>query len=196
MSRGKPSSGQLDLGMGLLNAVDAESLMQAENGLDTRNYGGLDGIPEAKRLMAGIMEVRPDQVTVCGNSSLNAMYDTVARAIAHGVIWASTPWCKLDKVKFLCPVPGYDRHFAVTEHFGVEMVNVPMTAEGPDMDMVERSGKQRMMPSRESGVYRSTPIHRASLYSDETVRRMAALKPAAEDFRIFWDNAYASTSSL
>ena len=189
MSRGKPSSGQLDLGMGLLNAVDAESLMQAENGLDTRNYGGLDGIPEAKRLMAGIMEVRPEQVIVCGNSSLNTMYDMVARGMLLGYL-GQTPWCKLDKVKFLCPVPGYDRHFAVTEHFGVEMINVPMTEEGPDMDMVEK------LVAEDDAIKGIWCVPKYSnpqgvIYSDETVRRMAALKPAAKDFRIFWDNAYA-----
>lgn len=189
MSRGKPSSGQLDLGMGLLNAVDAESLMQAENGLDTRNYGGLDGIPEAKRLMAGIMEVKPEQVIVCGNSSLNTMYDMVARGMLLGYL-GQTPWCKLDKVKFLCPVPGYDRHFAVTEHFGVEMINVPMTEEGPDMDMVEK------LVAEDDAIKGIWCVPKYSnpqgvIYSDETVRRMAALKPAAKDFRIFWDNAYA-----
>ena len=173
MSRGKPSSGQLDLGMGLLNAVDAESLMQAENGLDTRNYGGLDGIPEAKRLMAGIMEVKPEQVIVCGNSSLNTMYDMVARGMLLGY-----------------PVPGYDRHFAVTEHFGVEMINVPMTVEGPDMDMVEK------LVAEDDAIKGIWCVPKYSnpqgvIYSDETVRRMAALKPAAKDFRIFWDNAYA-----
>ena len=189
MSRGKPSTEQLDLGMGLLNAIDAESLMQAENGLDTRNYGGLDGIPEAKRLMAGIMEVKPEQVIVCGNSSLNTMYDMVARGMLLGYM-GETPWAKLDKVKFLCPVPGYDRHFAVTEHFGVEMINVPMTVDGPDMDMVEE------LVAKDDAIKGIWCVPKYSnpqgiVYSDDTVRRMAALKPAAKDFRIFWDNAYA-----
>ena len=189
MSRGKPSSGQLDLGMGLLNAVDAESLMQAENGLDTRNYGGLDGIPEAKRLMAGIMEVRPEQVIVCGNSSLNTMYDMVARGMLLGYL-GQTPWCKLDKVKFLCPVPGYDRHFAITEYFGIEMINVPLLPTGPDMDMVEK------LVAEDPAIKGIWCVPKYSnptgvSYSDETVRRFAHLKPAAKDFRIFWDNAYS-----
>lgn len=189
MSRGKPSSEQLDLGMDLLNAIDAKSLMEAENGLDTRNYGGMDGIPEAKRLMAEMMEVRPEQVIVCGNSSLNTMYDMVARGMLLGYL-GQTPWCKLDSVKFLCPVPGYDRHFAVTEHFGIEMINVPMTEEGPDMDLVER------LVAEDASIKGIWCVPKYSnpqgvVYSDETVRRMACLKPAAADFRIFWDNAYA-----
>lgn len=189
MSRGKPSSEQLDLGMDLLNAIDAKSLMEAENGLDTRNYGGMDGIPEAKRLMAEMMEVRPEQVIVCGNSSLNTMYDMVARGMLLGYL-GQTPWCKLDSVKFLCPVPGYDRHFAVTEHFGIEMINVPMTEEGPDMDLVER------LVAEDASIKGIWCVPKYSnpqgvVYSDETVRRMARLKPAAADFRIFWDNAYA-----
>ena len=189
MSRGKPSTEQLDLSMGLLNALDAESAMQTENGTDTRNYGMPDGIPEAKELMAGMIGVRPDQVIVYGNSSLNIMYDTVSRGMLLGFM-GNTPWCKLDKVKFLCPVPGYDRHFAVTEHFGIEMINVPMTEDGPDMDMVEK------LVSEDEAIKGIWCVPKYSnpqgyVYSDETVRRMASLKPAAKDFRVFWDNAYA-----
>lgn len=189
MSRGKPSAEQLDLAMGLLNAIDAKSILDAENGLDTRNYGGMDGIPEAKRLMAGMMGAKPEQVVVCGNSSLNTMYDMVARGMLRGYL-GETPWCKLDSVKFLCPVPGYDRHFAVTEHFGIEMINVPMTEDGPDMDMVEE------LVSKDAAIKGIWCVPKYSnpqgiVYSDETVCRMANLKPAAKDFRIFWDNAYA-----
>lgn len=189
MSRGKPAVSQLAMGMEIMNALTIESDMKSENGLDVRNYGVLEGIPEARKLMAEIMGVKPENVIVCGNSSLNIMYDTVARSMTHGVM-GSTPWCKLDKVSFLCPAPGYDRHFAITQHFGIEMIPVPMTTEGPDMDMVERLVAQD--PSVK-GIWcvpkYSNP--QGYTYSDETVKRFAALKPAAEDFRIFWDNAYA-----
>ena len=189
MSRGKPAVSQLAMGMDIMTALTIESDMKSENGLDVRNYGVLEGIPEARKLMAEIMGVKPENVIVCGNSSLNIMYDTVARSMTHGVM-GSTPWCKLDRVSFLCPAPGYDRHFAITQHFGIEMIPVPMTTEGPDMDMVERLVAQD--PSVK-GIWcvpkYSNP--QGYTYSDETVKRFAALKPAAEDFRIFWDNAYA-----
>lgn len=137
MSRGKPSSEQMDLAMGMMDVFHSSADLTSANGTDCRNYGSLEGLQEAKELLADMMECRADDVIVYGNSSLNVMYDTVARSMTHGVM-GSTPWCKLDKVKFLCPVPGYDRHFAITEFFGIEMINVPMTPEGPDMDIVEK----------------------------------------------------------
>ena len=189
MSRGKPSAAQLDMSREFLDTLNSDSEMKSENGLDVRNYGAMDGIPEAKRLMGQIMGVPAENVIVCGNASLTVMYDTVSRSMTHGVL-GSTPWCKLDRVKFLCPVPGYDRHFAVTQHFGIEMINIPMTPQGPDMDMVEKlvSGDESV-----KGIWcvpkYSNP--QGYTYSEETVRRFANLKPAAEDFRIYWDNAYA-----
>ena len=189
MSRGKPSIAQLDLARGFFDVLTSESDMKDESGVDVRNYGALDGIPEAKRLMADIMGVSVDNVIVCGNASLFIMYDTISRSVTHGVL-GSTPWCKLDKVKFLCPVPGYDRHFAITQHFGIEMINIPMTPQGPDMDMVEK------LVSEDASIKGIWCVPKYSnpqgyTYSDETVKRFAALKPAAEDFRIYWDNAYA-----
>ena len=189
MSRGKPAASQLDMGMDFMDVLDSQSNMKTEDGMDVRNYGGLDGIPEAKQLMADIMGVKAENVIVCGNASLSIMYDTVSRSMTHGVL-GSTPWCKLDQVKFLCPVPGYDRHFAITQHFGIEMITVPMTPQGPDMDMVEKLvAKDEAIKGIWCVPKYSNP--QGYSYSDETVKRMAALKPAAKDFRIFWDNAYA-----
>ncbi len=188
MSRGKPCVEQLDLSMGLMDVLSSNDDLTCEDGTDCRNYGVLTGIDEAKELLADMMEVNPSTVILYGNSSLNVMYDTVSRAMTHGIM-GNTPWCKLDKVKFLCPVPGYDRHFAITEYFGIEMINVPMTPQGPDMDMVEE-----LVASDDSikGIWcvpkYSNP--QGYSYSDETVRRFARLEPAAPDFRIFWDNAY------
>lgn len=189
MSRGKPAASQLDMEMDFLDIVNSHSDMKTAGGIDTRNYGELTGIPEAKQLMAEMMGVKAENVIVCGNASLTIMYDTVSRSVTHGVM-GSTPWCKLEKVKFLCPVPGYDRHFAITQHFGIEMVTVPMTPQGPDMDMVEE------LVSGDASVKGIWCVPKYSnpqgyTYSDETVKRFANLKPAAEDFRIFWDNAYA-----
>ena len=188
MSRGKPSPSQLDVSLGLMDALNSNSVLKSEDGTDCRNYGVLDGIPEAKKLMADMMGTTPDHIIIFGNASLTIMYDSISRSYTHGVL-GSTPWCKLDKVKFLCPVPGYDRHFAITERFGIEMINVPMTQDGPDMDMVEE-----LVANDDSikGIWcvpkYSNP--QGYCYSDETVRRFANLKPAAKDFRIYWDNAY------
>lgn len=188
MSRGKPAAKQLDISLGLLDTINSSSDLKSEDGTDCRNYGVLDGIPEAKKLMADMMGTTPDHVIVYGNASLNIMYDQISRAYTHGIL-GNTPWCKLDKVKFLCPVPGYDRHFAITERFGIEMINIPMSESGPDMGIVEE------YVSKDASVKGIWCVPKYSnpqgyTYSEETVKRMAALKPAAEDFRIFWDNAY------
>lgn len=188
MSRGKPAKVQLDLSEKMLTIISKNEEAVAENGLDCCNYGGPIGIPEARRLMGDLVGVPADNVIICGNASLTIMFDTVSRSMTHGVM-GSTPWAKLDKVKFLCPVPGYDRHFGVTEYFGIEMVNVPMTEDGPDMDLVEK------LVSEDASIKGIWCVPKYSnpqgyTYSDETVKRFANLKPAAKDFRIFWDNAY------
>ncbi|MBE5831693.1 MAG: aminotransferase [Butyrivibrio sp.] len=188
MARGKPCIEQLDLSMGLMDALNSEADLSCEDGTDCRNYGVLTGIDEAKVLIGAMMENKPENIIIYGNSSLNVMYDTVSRAYTHGIM-GNTPWCKLDKVKFLCPVPGYDRHFAITEYFGIEMINIDMTPEGPDMDQVEA------LVSADDSIKGIWCVPKYSnpqgySYSDETVRRFARLKPAAKDFRIFWDNAY------
>ena len=188
MSRGKPSQEQLDLSMGMMDVLTSGVDLTCDDGTDCRNYGVLDGISEAKQLIGDMIECNPDNIIIYGNSSLNIMYDCVARAEIFGIM-GNTPWSKLDKVKFLCPVPGYDRHFAITERFGIEMINIPMSVDGPDMDMIEK-----LVSEDESikGIW-CVPKYANPTgisYSDETVRRFAHLKPAAEDFRIFWDNAY------
>jgi len=188
MARGKPGKAQLDL------VSDIFSLMQkpedyVSDGVDVRNYGELSGLPAAKRLFAEILGCRPEQVFVGGNASLQLMYDTISKAYTHGLLHSERPWCREPVVKFLCPAPGYDRHFAITEYFGIDMINVPMSEDGPDMDMVEE-----LVASDDTikGIWcvpkYSNP--QGYSYSDETVRRFARLKPAAPDFRIYWDNAY------
>ena len=188
MARGKPGASQLALSMPMLDVINSSSDMHTLLGNDTRNYGDWDGIGECRRLIADMMEVKKDNVIVCGNSSLNIMFDTVSRSMLLGVN-GSTPWCKLDKVKFLCPVPGYDRHFKITELFGIEMINIPLGEDGPDMDLVEKYVNN---DEAVKGIWcvpkYSNPT--GISYSDEVVRRFANLKPKAKDFRIFWDNAY------
>ena len=189
ISRGKPSKAQLDLTMPMMDILTSSSDLSSEDGTDVRNYGVLEGIPEARKLMGDVMEVDPSQVIVFGNSSLNIMYDCIARSVMFGVM-GSTPWSKLDKVKFLCPVPGYDRHFGITEQFGFEMINIPMLEDGPDMDMVEEYVNN---DPAVKGIW-CVPLYAnpsGTVYSDEVVKRFAGLKPAADDFRIYWDNAYA-----
>lgn len=188
MARGKPGASQLALSMPMLDIINSQADMNTLLGNDTRNYGDWDGIGECRRLLADMMGVKKDNVIVCGNSSLNIMYDTVVRSMVKGVN-GSTPWCQLEKVKFLCPVPGYDRHFRITETFGIEMVNIPLYEDGPDMDLVEQYVNNDEVVK---GIWcvpkYSNPT--GTTYSDEVVRRLANLKPKAEDFRIFWDNAY------
>ncbi len=188
MSRGKPAPDQVAVSFPVLDELTSNSDIKSEDGTDCSNYGVVDGIPEAKKLMADMMGVSADNTIVCGNSSLNLMYDQVSRGFTHGYL-GSEPWCKLDRVKFLCPVPGYDRHFLVTQHFGVEMINIPITSEGPDMDMVEE------LVANDPYIKGMWVVPRFSnptgiTYSDDTLKRLAALKPAAKDFRIFYDNAY------
>ena len=189
ISRGQPCQEQLDISMPMMDVLNSKADLRCSDGVDCRNYGVLGGIPETKKLLGDLIEVNPDNIIIFGNSSLNVMYDQIARSFVKGVM-GETPWCKLDKVKWLCPVPGYDRHFAITEYFGIEMINIPMDDNGPDMNLVER-----LVESDDAikGIWcvpkYSNPT--GVTYSQETVKRFANLKPKAKDFRIYWDNAYS-----
>ena len=188
MARGKPSSEQLDLSRPMLDVINSESDLTASDGTDARNYGCLDGLPEAKKLMADMMDSKVEDMIIYGNSSLNIMFDQISRSYSFGVM-GETPWCKLEeKIKWLCPVPGYDRHFGITEFFGFEMIPVSMSDEGPVMDQVEELVKDPMVKGIWCVPKYSNPG--GVVYSDEVVKRLAALNPAAKDFRIYWDNAY------
>lgn len=187
MSRGKPGFDNMDLSEKMFDMVGNDTGFKNIDGIDCRNYGGLDGLRELKVLFAGILGLEPDQIIVGGNSSLNMMYDTIAQAMTHGL--GGEPWCKQSDLKFLCPVPGYDRHFMITDYFGIKMIPIEMDENGPDMDKVEELVKDPTVKGIWCVPKYSNP--EGVTYSDEVVRRFARLKPAARDFKIFWDNAYA-----
>ena len=187
MARGKPGKAQLDLVSDIFDLMK-DPADYVSDGIDVRNYGDLSGIPAAKRLFAEILGCKPSQVFVGGNASLQLMFDTISKAYTHGLLHSERPWCKEEKIKWLCPAPGYDRHFKVTETFGFEMITIPMTDEGPDMDAVEEAVKDPAVKGIWCVPKYSNP--EGIIYSAETVRRMASLKPAAPDFVVMWDNAY------
>ena len=189
MKRGVPSKEQIDLSMEMMNVLNSESDFRCEDGIDCRTYGVLEGIPECRRLLGEIIELPPENIIIFGNSSLNVMFNCISHAMTKGVM-GSTPWRKLDKIKWLCPVPGYDRHFAICEYFGIEMINVPLLNDGPDMDLVEE------LVSKDESIKGIWCVPKYSnptgvSYSKEVVYRFAHLKPKAKDFRIYWDNAYS-----
>lgn len=187
LSRGKPSKEQLELSLNMLDVINRNTLFDSESGMDCRNYGGLDGIPEAKQLMASIMNTHMDNVIIGGNSSLTLMYQLISHGMTEGIC-GNKPWYEIENRKFLCPVPGYDRHFAITEHFGFELIPIAMNENGPDMDQIE----EYILDESVKGIWCVPKYQNPTgiVFSDEVVKRFANLKPAANDFRIFWDNAY------
>ena len=187
MSRGKPGKEQLDIVSGILTVLSEPEDCIAD-GLDVRNYGELTGLPSAKAYFADVLGCKPEECFIGGNASLTLMYDLISKAFTHGLLHSEKPWCKLDTVKFLCPSPGYDRHFKVTESFGMELITIPMTSTGPDMDAVEEAVKDPAVKGIWCVPKYSNPD--GIIYSDETIRRIANLKPAASDFVVMWDNAY------
>lgn len=188
MARGKPGEEQLALSMPMLDTLNFSCDLRAADGTDCRNYGEIAGIADAKKLFGEYMGVLPEEIFVGGSSSLTMMYDTATRAMLKGVVDSSRPWGQYDKVKFICPVPGYDRHFTICEFLGIEMINVPLYEDGPDMAMVEELARDETVKGMWCVPKYTNPM--GTVYSAECVRRLAAM-PAAADFRIFWDNAYA-----
>ena len=187
MSRGKPGKAQLDLVSGILSVLEKPEDCVVD-GVDVRNYGELTGLPCAKRYFAEILGCQPEECFIGGNASLTLMYDTISKAYTHGLLHSEKPWSKLEKVKFLCPAPGYDRHFKISESFGMEMITIEMTENGPDMDAVEEAVKDPAVKGMWCVPKYSNP--EGVIYSDETIRRITHLKPAAPDFLLMWDNAY------
>ena len=187
MARGKPSTAQLNMAGEMMDILRSDSDYTCD-GIDVRNYGNLEGLPACRKLFAELLDVQPENVFIGGSASLQLMYDTIAKAYTHGRVMSPCPWAKLDRVKWLCPAPGYDRHFGISESFGMEMIPVPMTAEGPDMDVVEELAKDPEVKGMWCVPKYSNPD--GVIYSADTIRRIASMKPAAKDFLLMWDNAY------